>query len=103
MQNGIPLNIETVSRFLEKYHFRDIRSLPTGTTMMPPEWVQGVDLFERARESVYIECRESSHDFPGVGRGMPYKLIISLNFTVCLRLTSIFSPPFISSRRPPLK
>ena len=59
MQNGIPLNIETISRFLEKYQFRDIRSLPAGATMMPPEWVQGVDLFERARESVYIECRKA--------------------------------------------
>ena len=31
------------------------------------------------------------------------RLIISLNFTVCLRLTSIFSPPFRSSNKPPLK
>ena len=29
-----------------------------------------------------------------------YRLIISLNFTVCRRLTSIFSPPFNSSNKP---
>jgi hypothetical protein len=58
MQNGIPLNVETISLFLEKYRFREIRSLPAGTTLMPPEWVKGVDLFERAGESIYIECRK---------------------------------------------
>jgi len=58
MRNGIPLNIETISRFLEKYHFSDIRSLPAGATLMPPEWVKGLDLFERAGESIYIECRK---------------------------------------------
>jgi SAM-dependent methyltransferase len=60
MQNGIPLNVETISRFLEKYRFREIRSLPAGTTLMPPEWVKGVDLFERAGESIYIECRKAA-------------------------------------------
>jgi SAM-dependent methyltransferase len=58
MQNGIPLNAETINRYLEKYHFREIRTLPAGATSMPPEWVHGVDLFERAKESVYIECRK---------------------------------------------
>ncbi len=38
-----------------------------------------------------------------IGPMTNYKLIISLNLTVCLRLTSIFSPPFNSSKRPPLK
>ena len=32
-----------------------------------------------------------------------YKLIISLNFTACLLLTSIFSPHCNSSKSPPLK
>ena len=58
MQNGIPLNAETITQYLEKYHFREIRTVPAGETLMPPEWVQGVDLFERAKESVYIECRK---------------------------------------------
>jgi ubiquinone/menaquinone biosynthesis C-methylase UbiE len=56
MQNGIPLNTETVSGFLEKYHFRAIRRLAVGTTTMPPEWVEGLSLYERDGESVYIEC-----------------------------------------------
>ncbi|HEV3326508.1 MAG TPA: methyltransferase domain-containing protein, partial [Puia sp.] len=60
MQNGIPLNVETISGYLEKYHFRDIRSLPAGATSLSPEWVEGVDLFERAGESVYIECRKGA-------------------------------------------
>jgi ubiquinone/menaquinone biosynthesis C-methylase UbiE len=58
MQNGIPLNAETINQYLEKYHFREIRTLPAGATSMPTEWAQGVDLFERAGESVYVECRK---------------------------------------------
>lgn len=38
-----------------------------------------------------------------ISGSFPYKLIVSLNFTACLRLTSTFSPPLISSNKPPLK
>ena len=58
MQNGIPLNAETISVFLEQYQFREIRRLPGGETGMPFEWVEGLNLYERYEESVYIECRK---------------------------------------------
>jgi SAM-dependent methyltransferase len=67
MQNGIPLNVETITEFLKKNHFRDITPLAEGATTMPPEWVAGIDLFERAGGSVYIECRKEgviSSSFP---------------------------------------
>jgi SAM-dependent methyltransferase len=58
MQNGIPLNAETVSTFLEQNGFGDIRVLPAGETTMAPQWISGLNLFERDWESVYIECRK---------------------------------------------
>lgn len=56
--NGIPLNVETFRRYAEKNGFIDIRQLPAGTTTMEPEWIAGVDLNERAGETIYMECRK---------------------------------------------
>ena len=50
----------------------------------------------------YFPALKSRGNFTPADRQV-YRLIISLNFTVCLLLTSIFSPPFNSSSNPPLK
>jgi ubiquinone/menaquinone biosynthesis C-methylase UbiE len=57
MQNGMPLNAETFRQYLEEHRFGDIRVLPAGTTTMEPHWVEGLDLRQRADESIYMECR----------------------------------------------
>ena len=58
MQNGIPLNAETFGDYLQKNGFREIRTLAAGETTMEPQWVEGLNLYERAGESVYMECRK---------------------------------------------
>ncbi|HLZ88962.1 MAG TPA: methyltransferase domain-containing protein [Puia sp.] len=58
MQNGIPLNPETFRDYLEKNAFREVTVLPAGATTMEEEWVKGLDLCQRADESVYMECRK---------------------------------------------
>ncbi len=58
MQNGIPLNADTFGAYLEKNGFRDIQRLPAGATTMESNWVEGLDLFQRAGASVYMECRK---------------------------------------------
>jgi SAM-dependent methyltransferase len=58
LQNGLPLNVETFSRYLEGNGFHEIRSLPAGQTSMDTQWVEGVDLCQRAGDSIYIECRK---------------------------------------------
>lgn len=59
MQNGIPLNAETITHLLEQRSFQDIRRVAAGETTMEPAWVEGVDLSERAGASIYIECRKA--------------------------------------------
>ena len=56
MQNGIPLNAETFGHYLEEHGFGAIRVLEAGATTMDPQWVEGLDLAERAGESIYMEC-----------------------------------------------
>jgi SAM-dependent methyltransferase len=58
MQNGLPLNVETFSRYLEGNGFHEIRSLAAGETSMEGPWVEGLDLCQRSEESIYIECRK---------------------------------------------
>ena len=58
MQNGIPLNVETFSRYLEGNGFHGIRSLAAGETTMEAQWVEGLDLYQRSAESIYIEARK---------------------------------------------
>jgi predicted SAM-dependent methyltransferase len=58
MQNGIPLNAETFGRYMEENGFCEIRSLPAGETGMDTQWVEGLDLFQRAGESIYMESRK---------------------------------------------
>ncbi|HEY4108376.1 class I SAM-dependent methyltransferase [Puia sp.] len=58
MQNGIPLNAETFGDYLRRNSFRDIQHLPAGATTMDPEWVEGLDLYQRAGASVFMECRK---------------------------------------------
>lgn len=58
MQNGIPLNKETISGFLQKYQLQDIQFPPEGSTTMPPEWTDGLDLDGNDGYCTYIECRK---------------------------------------------
>ena len=58
MQNGLPLNVETFSRYLERNGFHEIRSLAAGETTMEAQWVEGLDLYQRSAESIYIEARK---------------------------------------------
>jgi SAM-dependent methyltransferase len=58
MQNGIPLNSETISAMLLKYQFQDIVFPPEGSTSMPAEWVDGLDLIGNDGYCTYIECRK---------------------------------------------
>jgi SAM-dependent methyltransferase len=57
MQNGMPLNSDTISKLLWKYRFQDIAFPPEGSTMMPAEWVDGLDLQVNDGYCTYIECR----------------------------------------------
>ena len=59
MQNGIPLNAETFSRYLQEHGFREILTLEAGATTMEPQWVEAVNLSEREGGSIYMECRKS--------------------------------------------
>jgi SAM-dependent methyltransferase len=58
MQNGIPLNPETFTDYLQRNGFREIQSLPAGATSMEIPWVQGLDLYQREGASIYMECRK---------------------------------------------
>jgi hypothetical protein len=58
MQNGVPLNVETFSRYLAGNGFHEIRSLAAGETTMKGPWVEGLDLYQRSAESIYIEARK---------------------------------------------
>jgi SAM-dependent methyltransferase len=58
MQNALPLNVETFSRYLEANGFREVRSLAAGETTMETPWVEGLDLYQRSAESIYIEARK---------------------------------------------
>ncbi len=60
VQNVLPLNVETFSRYLAGNGFSGIRSLPAGETTMEAQWVQGLDLYQRSEESIYIEARKVS-------------------------------------------
>jgi len=58
MQNGLPLNAETFGRYLEGNGFCAIRSVAAGETTMDAQWVEGLDLYQRSAESIYIEARK---------------------------------------------
>ena len=58
IQNVLPLNVETFSRYLEGNGFHEIRSLAAGETTMEARWVEGLDLYQRSTESIYIEARK---------------------------------------------
>lgn len=58
MQNVLPLNVETFSRYMEENGFCEIRSLAAGETTMEAQWVEGLDLYQRSNESIYIEARK---------------------------------------------
>jgi predicted SAM-dependent methyltransferase len=58
MQNGIPLNAETFGHYLEEHGFCNIRSLEAGATTMESQWVEGLSLYQREGESIYMECRK---------------------------------------------
>jgi SAM-dependent methyltransferase len=58
MNNGIPLNAETFRPILEEAGFVEIRVVGAGETTLKPEEVEGVDLAQRANESIYMECRK---------------------------------------------
>ena len=58
IQNVLPLNVETFSRYLEGNGFHEIRSLAAGETTMEGPWVEGLDLYQRSAESIYIEARK---------------------------------------------
>ena len=58
MQNGLPLNVETFSRYLEANGFGEIRSLAAGETTMDAKWVEALDLYQRSSDSIYIEARK---------------------------------------------
>jgi predicted SAM-dependent methyltransferase len=58
MQNGLPLNVETFSRYLEGNGFCDIGSRAAGETGMDAQWVEGLDLYQRSVDSIYIEARK---------------------------------------------
>jgi SAM-dependent methyltransferase len=58
IQNVLPLNVETFSRYLQGNGFCEIRSLPAGETTMEAQWVEGLDLYQRSAESIYIEARK---------------------------------------------
>jgi predicted SAM-dependent methyltransferase len=58
IQNAIPLNVETFSRYVAENGFYEIRSLPAGETTMEAQWVEGLDLYQRSAESIYIEARK---------------------------------------------
>jgi SAM-dependent methyltransferase len=58
IQNVLPLNVETFSRYLEGNGFHAIRSLAAGETTMEGPWVEGLDLYQRSAESIYIEARK---------------------------------------------
>jgi SAM-dependent methyltransferase len=58
IQNVLPLNVETFSRYLEGNGFHEIRSLAAGETTMEGSRVEGLDLYQRSAESIYIEARK---------------------------------------------
>jgi SAM-dependent methyltransferase len=60
MNNGIPLNAETLTPILEAAGFVNIRVVGAGETGLETAMVEGVDLAERPNESVYMECRKKS-------------------------------------------
>ena len=57
-QNALPVNVETLSRYLEGNGFHEIRSLAAGETTMEAPWAEGLDLYQRSEESIYIEARK---------------------------------------------
>ncbi|HTI07531.1 MAG TPA: class I SAM-dependent methyltransferase [Puia sp.] len=59
IQNGLPLNGETMTRILKQHDFRDIRLLRAGETTMETSLVSNLDLSERAGETLYVECRKA--------------------------------------------
>ena len=58
MQNGLPLNAETFGHYLEGTGFCAIRSVTAGETTMDAQWVEGLDLYQRSAESIYMEARK---------------------------------------------
>lgn len=58
VQNGLPLNAETMTMILQQHDFRDIRILSAGETTMDVSLVGGLNLSERAGGSIYVECRK---------------------------------------------
>jgi len=58
LQNAIPLNADTFTGYLKEQDFRDIRTLPAGKTTMNSGWVEGLDLYQRQDDSIYMECRK---------------------------------------------
>jgi ubiquinone/menaquinone biosynthesis C-methylase UbiE len=58
MQNGLPLNAETLTLILKQQGFQDISTPAAGETMLDAALIGPLNLFERAGESIYIECRK---------------------------------------------
>jgi hypothetical protein len=59
MQNGLPLNAETLTAILKQQGFQDIYTPMAGETMLDAALIGPLNLFERAGESIYIECRKA--------------------------------------------
>lgn len=57
-QNGILLNRDMARQFLEQHHFQHITVVAAGETSLEAGEIEGIDLYERSDESVYIECRK---------------------------------------------
>ena len=58
--NGILLNADMARQFLEQHHFQNIAVVAAGETTLEAGEVEGIDLYQRSDESVYIECRRLS-------------------------------------------
>lgn len=59
VQNGLPLNAETMTMILEQHDFRDIRILAAGETTIDASLVRHLNLSERAGGTIYVECRKA--------------------------------------------
>ncbi len=55
-QNGLVLNIETLSKMLLEAGFVDIKVLEAGESMFSQSERGEIDLFERKDQSTYLEC-----------------------------------------------
>jgi ubiquinone/menaquinone biosynthesis C-methylase UbiE len=59
MQNGLPLNAETMTFILKQQDFQDIRLLVAGETTLDASLTGNLNLSERSGETIYIECKKA--------------------------------------------